>query len=195
MRGATGNIRSRISARATSNTCGVEIGGVFLEAGGAIEPWVVMATVPVAPEAVARTGEDWGVQVPCTIVALQESVTAPVNPPRPVTVTVMFPLLPCANVSVLALMVKSHAVPLNVTVCGLPLALSAIVSVAERLPLTPAGGANAMLITQVAFAANVAPFVQVDPDTMLKSVAFVPPIAGAAVRFRFALPVFLIVTV
>jgi hypothetical protein len=193
-RGVTGSISSRIAARATSNTCGVEMGGVFLEAGGT-EPCVVIVTVPVAPPAVAITGEDCGAQLPCGMEALQDSVTAPVKPPRPVTVTVMLPLVPGCTVIALALMVKSHAVPLSVTVWGLPEALSATVSVAERLPLTPAGGAKAMLITQVAFAANVAPLVQVEPATIEKSDAFVPPIAGAAVRFRFALPVFLTVTV
>lgn len=57
-RGATGNISSSSAAKATSNTCGVDIGGVFLEAGGTFELWVVTVTVPVAPAAVAVTGED-----------------------------------------------------------------------------------------------------------------------------------------
>jgi hypothetical protein len=170
------------------------MGGVFLEAGGTIEPCVAMVTVPVASAAVAVTGVDGAVQLPCGIEPVQESVTAPVNPPRPVTVTVMLPLLPCLTVIGLALIVKSHAVPVKVTACGLPLALSAIESVAERLPVAPAGGVNVRLIKQVAFAARVAPFVQVDPDAIAKSEAFVPAIAGVAVRFRVALPVFLTVT-
>lgn len=136
-------------------------------------------------------------QVPCGIEPVQESVTAPVKPPRPVTVTLIVPLLPCFTVIGDAAMEKSHAVPLSVTVCGLPDALSAIVSVAERLPVAPAGGVNVMLIEQVAFAAKAVPFAHVEPDAIAKSLApaLVPPMAGAAVRFKVALPVFLTVIV
>jgi hypothetical protein len=60
-----------------------------------------------------------------------------------------------------------------------------------RLPLAPAGGVNVMLIAHVLFAATDAPFVQVVPLATAKSEALVPESDGAAVMFRFALPVFL----
>lgn len=80
------------------------------------------------------------------------------------------------------------------TVCGLPGALSAMVSVAARLPLAPEGGVKVMLITQVALDATVAPLVQVLPEAMAKSEPLVPEIAGAAVMFNVPLPVFFTVT-
>jgi hypothetical protein len=107
----------------------------------------------------------------------------------------MVPLLPCFTVIGVALIEKSQAVPVNVTACGLPLALSAIDSVAERLPVAPVAGVNVTLMTHVAFAARVAPFVQVDPVAIANSAIFVPLITGAAVRLSVAFPVFFNVTV
>jgi hypothetical protein len=69
-----------------------------------------------------------------------------------------------------------------------------MVNVAVWLPLAPAGGVNVMLMTHDAFAATVAPLVQVVPDATAKSAALVPEIDGAAVMFRLLLPVFVTVT-
>ena len=148
----------------------------------------------MVPAALAFTGAG-AVQLPCAIVVAQVSVTVAVNPPRPVTVTAMDPFVPRVTVIGCALIVKSHAVPVSVTVCGLPAALSGIESVAERDPLEAAGGVNVTMIRQVPFGATLAPLVHVVPLAIAKSDAFVPPMLGAAVMFRFALPVFLTVTV
>jgi hypothetical protein len=94
-----------------------------------------------------------------------------------------------------ALIVKSQAVPLSASVCGLPVALSAMESVAERAPLAPAGGVNVIMITHVPFAASGVLVLQVVPLAIAKSDAFVPVIAGVAVMFRLELPVFFTVTV
>jgi hypothetical protein len=81
----------------------------------------------------------------------------------------------------------------RVSVCGLPAALSAIVSAADRDPA--ALGVNVMLIMHAAVGATAAPFVQVVPVATAKSAALVPEIDGAAVMFKLAFPVFVTVTV
>ena len=148
---------------------------------------VIIVMLPVPGAVTADAG---AVQLPCGIEAVQESVTAPVKPPTPETVTAIMPLVPRVTEIGCALMVKSHAVPLTVTVCGLPSALSAMESVAEREPLAPVGGVNVRLITQVPFGATAAPLLQVLPVAIAKSDAFVPPREGAAVMFSVAVPVF-----
>ena len=194
-RPATGNVSSINSASRNTPNCCVETGGVFLEAGGSTRLCVVTVTVPVAPDAVAFTAVPGAVHPPCGIADVQESVTAPVNPPTPVTVTVIVPLLPAVTVGDDALSVKSHAVPLTASVCGLPVALSAMESVAERVPLAPAGGVKVIMTTQVALAARVAPLVHVVPVATAKSDPFVPVKPGVAVMFSVELPVFFTVTV
>jgi hypothetical protein len=84
-------------------------------------------------------------------------------------------------------------VPVRVNVCGLPAALSAMLSAADRDPA--ALGVKVMLMTHAAVGATAAPFVQVVPDATAKSAALVPEIAAAAVMFRLAFPVFVTVTV
>jgi hypothetical protein len=123
----TGKVKSSIRARISRTTWCSETGGVFLAGGGAIRPCVAMVTFPV-PGAV--TGLDGPVQLPCGMVPEQEIVTAPVNPPRPVTVTGIVPMLPAATEMGWALMVKSHAVPLRLTVCVVGIALSVMVRIA-----------------------------------------------------------------
>jgi hypothetical protein len=81
----------------------------------------------------------------------------------------------------------------RVSVCGLPAALSAIVSAADRDPA--ALGVNVMLIMHAAVGATAAPVVQVVPVATAKSAALVPEIDGAAVMFKLAFPVFVTVTV
>jgi hypothetical protein len=84
-------------------------------------------------------------------------------------------------------------VPVRVNVCGLPAALSAMLSAADRDPA--ALGVKVMLMTQAAVGATAAPFVHVVPAATAKSAALVPEIAAAAVMFRLAFPVFVTVTV
>ena len=147
--------------------------------------------MPVPGAVTALEGAE---QLPPGIEAEQVSVAPPVKPPTPVTVTAIVPEAPGLRVTGNPLSVKSHAVPVKGTVCGLPAALSVMVNVAAWLPLAPAGGVNVMLMTHDAFAATVAPLVQVVPDATAKSAAFAPEIEGAAVMFRLALPVFVTVT-
>ena len=73
--------------------------------------------------------------------------------------------------------VKEIPVPVNVSVCVVGVASSVIVNVAG--PRAPAAaGVNVTLMTQLAEAATVDPFVQVVPDVATaKSPAFVPLIA------------------
>jgi hypothetical protein len=78
-------------------------------------------------------------------------------------------------------------VPVKVTDCGLPVALSAILIEAERLPL--ADGVNVTLIVQLPFAATELPQVLV----CAKSPALVPVIA-MPVMARLAFPVLARVT-
>ena len=85
-------------------------------------------------------------------------------------------------------------VPVRVMVCGLPETLSAIVSVAgPRAPAAP--GVKVRLMTQLELGDTDAPLVQVVvPATIAKSLAFVPLMAGAALRIKFPVPVFMTVT-
>ena len=73
--------------------------------------------------------------------------------------------------------------------------MSVMLRMPERLPVPLAGGVNVTLITQVLFGVNDAPFVHVVPLAIPKSLAFAPEIDGAAVMFRFTVPVFCTVTV
>ena len=82
------------------------------------------------------------------------------------------------------------AVPLKLTVCGLPLALSVKLSEALKLPV--ADGVNVTLTVQVLLGATAAP-VQVSA-LLAKSLAFVPLIVTVE-TLSAALPVLLRVTV
>ena len=81
------------------------------------------------------------------------------------------------------------AVPLRLTLCGLPVALSEMLTDALREPV--AVGANVTLIEQVPPAATVAP-AQVSA-VFEKSLAFVPPIVTVEM-VRLALPLLVRVT-
>ena len=78
--------------------------------------------------------------------------------------------------------------PVTATVCGLPVASSAIVIDALRVPADM--GANVTLIVQLDPAARVDP----QPLVWVKSVAFVP-VTAMLETFIVAVPVFLRVTV
>ena len=82
---------------------------------------------------------------------------------------------------------KSSPVPDSATVCGLPSALSAMVTDAVREP--PAVGLNVTLMVQLAFTARVAAHVLVSP----KSPALVP-VTLIELIVMVALPVFVSVT-
>lgn len=186
-----GKVNNSIKARTARTICCGETGGILLLlVGGATNALVVMVTFPV-PGAV--TGDEGPVQPPETIVAAHVIVTAPVNPPTPVTVTGIVPEAPGVTEMAEALIVKSQAVPLRLTVCVVGDALSVTVRTAASVPLVPAAGVNVTLITQVAFAATVAPLVQVLPLAIAKSAAPVPEIAGAVPIVNVELPVFLTV--
>src|SRR5271166_4513494 len=119
------------------------MGGFRVDAGGTSDPCVTMVRLPVPGAVTALEG---AVQLPCGIVAEQESVTPPVKPPTAPTVTAIVPEEPAVKVIDCALTVKSQAVPLKVTVCGLPVALSAMLRTPARAPLAPAGGVKVTLI-------------------------------------------------
>jgi hypothetical protein len=82
-------------------------------------------------------------------------------------------------------------VPLSVTPCGVPAALSEMVTLAERLPV--ADGANVTEIVHVAFAASVAGLTG-HVFVCAKSPAFAPVIPTVETS-RGALPLFLSVVV
>src|SRR5256712_7404189 len=100
------------------------------------------------------------------------------------------PIVPIATTPKLKLTGESFAVvpiPLSVTFCGLPAALSLMLTAAIRVPL--AVGLNVTLILQLAPAANELPQVWV----CAKFPALVPVIA-MLLMVKLAVPVFLSVT-
>jgi len=85
-------------------------------------------------------------------------------------------------------------VPLSATLCGLPVALSAMFNVAVRVPVAP--GVNNTLIVQLAPAASVPVGLQTAPEDgagTAKSPAFVPLIVKP-VKLTVVVPVFVTVT-
>jgi hypothetical protein len=78
-------------------------------------------------------------------------------------------------------------VPLKGTVCGLPVALSLILSEDDRLPVFP--GVNVTLIVQLAFTASVFPHVWV-----CEKYALLPVVILIVVNDRVAVPVLVSVT-
>ena len=80
-------------------------------------------------------------------------------------------------------------VPVRLIVCGLPVALFAIVSVADRAP--EALGVNVMLIMQLPLGATGLLVVQVVPLATTNSVL---PVEGADVNVRLPVPLFVTVT-
>jgi hypothetical protein len=80
-------------------------------------------------------------------------------------------------------------VPVRLMVCGLPVALSAIVSVADRAP--EALGVNVMLMMQLELGVTGLLVVQVVPLATTNSVL---PVEGADVNVRLPVPLFVTVT-
>jgi hypothetical protein len=153
----------------------------------------VTATVQV-PE--AGTGVDAEHVVPVAAIANGPEVAMAVKVrlafPVFVSVTVCAPLVlftNCAeNMSALDRLATGPVpVPLKLTVCGLPPALSAIVRVPLRLPTVV--GTKAMLITQLLPAATGALVLHVVPEASVKS-----PVTDMALMANAKVPVFLRVT-
>jgi len=96
--------------------------------------------------------------------------------------------LPKLTLVVLRLTLGAVPVPLKLTVCGLPLALSVSVRLPERLPV--AAGVNVTLITQLLLAATGVLVVQVVP----LAVTAKSPVAAMLVKVRDAVPLLVTVT-
>src|SRR6267378_6356778 len=176
-------------ASSSGTICRIDIGGVGLLGGGSIIPIAEMLTAEVTgvTPSVGVTGLT-GVHVTGIVVPVQVTVTAWLKPPSGVMVTLKLPVLPFLTVTVPgAANVKSQPVPVNGTVCGLPPALSVIVSVPVRAPT--AVGANVTLIMQFAPAAREAGSV---PHVFVSTKS---PEAATVLIVNVLVPVFVRVTV
>jgi len=123
------------------------------------------------------------------------SETLPANPPEGAIATAKLADCPADTLveAGLAESVKSIPVPLNGTECGLPGALSAIISAAERVP--PPVGVNIRLNVQFPPAGTGMLVEQVVPlPVIAKSPALAPVIAKLEI-FRSEPPIFVRVTV
>jgi len=123
------------------------------------------------------------------------SETFPANPPAGAIATAKLADCPADTLAEagLAESAKSIPVPLNGTECGVPGALSAIISAAERAP--PPVGVNIRLIVQFPPAGTGMLVEQVVPLTVIsKSAASAPAITKFAI-FRSEPPIFVRVTV
>ena len=140
------------------------------------------------------------VQVASAGAPAQAKATGELNPPTPVTVTLNMSVWPSVTfcTAVGPVSPKSGGalvpVPVNGTVCGLPLALSVMVSVPMRAPV--AVGVNVTLIVQVfdpAVAGNVAGLIgQADAPVLVSAKS---PDAAMEMIVRGPVPVFVSVTV
>jgi len=129
-----------------------------------------------------------GVHVTGIVAPAQATVTAWLNPPSGVMVTLKLPVAPFLTVTVAgAVTVKSQPVPASGAVWGLPPALSVTVNVPVRAPT--AVGANVTLIVQFALAASVA------GNAPQLFVSAKSPEAAIVFIVRAAVPVFVSVTV
>ena len=96
--------------------------------------------------------------------------------------------MPKLTLVALRLTLGAVPVPLKLTVCGLPLALSVSVRLPERLPV--AVGVNATLITQLPLAATGEVVLQVVPlAASAKS-----PVTAMIVKLKDAVPLLVTVT-
>jgi len=170
-----------------NTTCQMDVGGVHGDPGGGRCDAVMNVIVPDPGAVIAAVG---ATQLPCGIVPEQVSVTGPVKLPSAPIVTVMLLAVPGVAEAVEgALTVKSQPVPLKATVCGLPVALSAIVTVPVRGSLVVELGAKVTLIVQVEPTATVAPL------QVFVWVKSLETLMAEAPNIREAVPVFITVTV
>lgn len=117
---------------------------------------VLIVTVTVAGFEPGVTGLDDMLQADLAGAPLQARAIALLNPPStPATTTEYVAVDPALTVSLVEELVrpKSVPVPLNATLCGLPAALSVIVSAPVRLPAD--FGLKEMLNVQLALAVRV----------------------------------------
>jgi len=141
---------------------------------------VVLQVVPLAATAKSPAA--------AMLVKLRDTV------PLLVTVTALAALvvptcsLPKLTLVVLRLMPGAVPVPLKLTVCGLPLALSVSVRLPERLPV--AVGVNVTLIRQLALAAMGELVLQVVPPAAIAK----SPVAARLVKLKGAVPLLVTVT-
>lgn len=168
--------KSRGESRGTRRT---------VECDGAVVVTVVVTVTGAS--SVKEAGADE--QLPAGIELLQVTVTEPLNPPDGVKVSGKLAACPAAIVAEVeppggTEMVMSVPSPDRVTACGLPGALSEIVTAPARAPV--AVGVNVTVIVQDALAAT--PLAQV-------SVSAKSPLALMLVKVRAALPVLFTVTI
>jgi hypothetical protein len=181
----------------TAARTGAASGHAELRAVCCVDALVCTVRVEGAPDVPGVTGVDEKVPVAPAGSPLTVNATGLVNvPPVDVTVTVYVVAPPGATDcdAGVALTVKSAGLmplPESATVCGEPAALSAIESVAAKLPA--AAAVNVTLMLQEAPAASVLPH-GVLPAVIAKSVAFVPVIE-IPVIVNGAFPLFVRVTV
>jgi len=186
-RRASGSMKSRPIASMMKSTCRSNAdGGTFMDCGGTMRDAATMEPLAVAPGdgAALVVGTE---QEVISIPGVQVKATAPVKPPSPVTTTGNEPVAPLATLTAAAETEKSHAIPVSETACGLPLALSVIVSDPVTGPgAVPAAGANVTVTVQLAPTAKVAPHVVVLPKLV--------EMLGGLVKFNTALPLLVSVT-
>jgi len=185
-----GIMNSRAIASIMKITCRSKAnGGIFIDRGGTMKDEAVMEPIAVAPG--ARAAFVVGTEHELINVAgVHVNDTAPVNPPTagsPVTSTGNEPVAPLATLMAAAETEKSQAIPFSETDCGLPLALSVIVSDPVTGPgAVPAAGANVTVTVQLAPMPKVAPHVVVLPK--------LAEVLGGLVKFNTALPLLVSVT-
>jgi hypothetical protein len=179
-----GTLPSNASAITTMKIVGPDTGGVNF-APGAVDAAVVIVSVAV-PGAVTGVVTEHD---PFVIVAVHVIATEPVNPPEAPTVTVAVPFVPrVTDVVDGTLTLKSQAVPLSASVCGLFAALSVTVRVPVLGLFTVDDGANVTFTVHDAFTAIDCPLqLSVSPKSFETATAPAPKTSGA-------FPEFLIVT-
>src|SRR5580658_1249231 len=145
-----GIINSRAIASIMKITCRSNAdGGAFMDRGGTAKDAAVRVPFAVVPGAGAALMFGTMHEVINALPGVQVKATAPVNPPKPVTVTATGPDMPLATVTdEAAVTEKSHAVPLSGTVLTLP-PVCVIVSAPVTGPVgVAATGLNVTLTAQ-----------------------------------------------
>jgi hypothetical protein len=186
-------------ANRTGTTCRIETGGVGILVGGGISAVVASDTCAVCAVVPFAEATEAGVtvQVERFGAPVQANATVPVNPFTGVMVTLKLSVLPAVTFCTAVGPVKPKSgtgavpVPVSGTVCGLLVALSVMVKVPVRGPVTV--GVNVTLIVQVfdpAVAGKVAGQADVPVLVSAKS-----PDAAMEMIVRGPVPVFVSVTV
>ena len=186
-RRVAGIMNSRAIASITRSSCCLAVGGTFMDSGATMNEAAVSVPLIMAPGAAAALVVGTAHAVTSVLPGVQVNETAPVNPPSPVMVTGKVPMAPLATLALPAETEKSQAIPVSETDCGLPLALSVIVSDPVTGPgVVPAAGANVTLTVQLAPTAKLVPHVVVSAKLV--------EVLGGLVKFNTALPLLVRVT-